>query len=188
MQWQSFKPRFTDSDTFFLQCDLSNAPLDISLLRWLFIFCQIYKYCGQNFTWVTDNVGARVHVHRRYSVLSMYLALRNGPERADFLQIVFQSSPSGVELLIGEAEGPFSRHFWEDKFRKFAFKSLKERGRETLTIAMKHKSFQIAILQNRLVTWRVNLPQTIHAKRHLGSKSDKQRSVFDHETCTATQW
>ena len=128
-----------------------------------------------------------MHVHRRYSVLSMYLALRNGPERADFLQIVFQSSPSGVELLIGEAEGPFSRHFWEDKFRKFAFKSLKERGRETLTIAMKHKSFQIAILQNRLVTGRVNLPQTIHAKRHLGSKSDKQRSVFDHETCTATQ-
>ena len=51
-------------------------------------------------------------------------------------------------------------------------------------------------LNIRVVTWRVNLawnskfPRhlTIHAKQHLGSKSSKQRSVSDQETCTATQW
>ena len=52
------------------------------------------------------------------------------------------------------------------------------------------------LISVRLVTWRVNLAQnlefvrhlTIHTKRHFDSKSDKQRSVFDWKTRTATQW
>ena len=54
----------------------------------------------------------------------------------------------------------------------------------------------LLLIFTRLVTWGANLAknlkflrhQTIHTKQHLGSKSYKQRLVFDQETRTATQW
>ena len=73
---------------------------------------------------------------------------------------------------------------FEGKCRKKYANSEKRRNKRKER-EEKNKAGYIA---TRLVTCRVKRHQTIHSKRHLGSKSDKLRLVFDQETRTATQW
>lgn len=74
-----------------------------------------------------------------------YIRFCNDTNGTDFFKELFQSSSSGIKLLVGECEEPLSRHFWEEKIRKFSPKVHVKMGKFSISSRTKMSTCHVDV-------------------------------------------